>query len=155
MLAVHLQYHMAQPLQMHGTPMNHVIVVVRMRLSDLHKDVIADALVRSLLRADGMLLVTLQTRVVVMTTLVTMVEILQVMAETGTTSTGSAALLAGVVAHPHHEASMMAALAAPNGSSLTIQSPKEASKVWFLCCMHGYSQTNRFQFSAAPYLLVA
>lgn len=135
--------------------MNHVIVVVQMMQSDLHKDVTADALVRSLLRAGGILLVNLQTRAVVMTT-VTMVEILQVMAEIGTTSTDSAALLAGVVAHPHHEASMMAALAAPNGSSLTIQFPKEASKVCFVvCCMHGSLQTNRFQFSAAPYLLVA
>lgn len=155
MLAAPLQHLMAQPLQIPGTPMNHVIVVVQMRLSDLHKDVTADALVRSLLRVDGMLLVTLQTRVVVMTTLVTMVEILQVMAEIGTTSTASAALLAGVVAHPRHEASMMAALVAPNGSSLTIQSPKEASKVCFLCCMHESSRTNRFQFSAALYLLVA
>jgi hypothetical protein len=120
---------MAQHLQVLGIPMNHVIVVVPTRLSDLRKDVTADALVRSLLRADGMLLVILQTRVVVMITLVIMVEILQRMAEIGTTSTASAVQPAGVVAHPHHEASMTAVPEAPNGSSLTIQFPKEASKV--------------------------
>lgn len=142
MLAVHLQHLMAQRLQMHGIPMNHVIVGAQMRLSDLHKDVIADALVRSLLRADGMLLVTLQTRVVVMTTLVTMVEILQLMAEIGTTSTASEALFAAAVAHPLHEAFMMAALAVPNGSSLTIQSPKEASKVCIFRGVNAWEFTN-------------
>jgi hypothetical protein len=135
--------------------MNHVIVAVRMTVSDLPKVVTADALVRSRLRADGMLLVTLQTRAVVMTTLVTMVEILQVMAEIGTTSTASAAQLAGVVAHPHHEAFMMAALVAPNGSNLTIQSQKEASKVCCCTVCMKVTQTNRFQFLAALYLLVA
>lgn len=130
--------------------MNHVIVVVPTRLSDLHKDVTADALVRSLLRADGMLLVTLQTRVVVMITLVIMVEIPQRMAEIGTTSTGNAAQPGGVVAHPHHEASMTAGLAAPNGSSLTIQFPKEASKVCFFpgVCMGVHKLTV---FSSQPH----
>ena len=111
--------------------MNHVTGLAQLMVSDLLKDVIADALARHLLRGDGMLLVILQTRVVML--MVIMVEILQVtaaMTGVGTTSIASVAQRAGVVAHPHREASMMAALAAPNGSSLTIQFPREASKVW-------------------------
>jgi len=106
----------ANSLHMRGVQdqMNHVITLVTMKISDLHRDVIADALAHPLLLVDGRL-VTLQPLVDVMSPIMVITaeflqDMMAMMIMPGVVSTiiANVALSDVVAAHRHREAFMMA-----------------------------------------------